>query len=242
MTGYNYDGILNSTYIASLSNAGYPGDKSNPSGNYRLISSKDKGAQNVNNKILFIEHVNIGKLRNFAVNPTYNTIEYKFSDFVTSLHENFRYLNTELENIKNSLNGDNTTIYVPEPEPEPEPTPSTNTSYYFYVGLTKPTSSTTIGTPVTGQQMGWHLIGDSISGYTVSAPVYKGGDTNQTINVNANYDDVDFYVAIPVGLNLYDGFGTFLNNDFIDTANVTIASHQYNIFKIHNSDFLFSIY
>ena len=242
MTGYNYDGILNSTYIASLSNAGYPGDKSNPSGNYRLISSKDKGAQNVNNKILFIEHVNIGKLRNFAVNPTYNTIEYKFSDFVTSLHENFRYLNTELENIKNSLNGDNTTIYVPEPEPEPEPTQPTNTSYYFYVGLTKPTSSTTIGTPVTGQQMGWHLIGDSIDGYSVASPVYAGSVPSQTINVNPDYDDVDFYAAVPVGLSLHDGLGNIIDSLFLDTANVTINGHSYNIFKIYNSDFLATIY
>jgi len=118
-----------------------------------------------------------------------------------------------------------------------------NNAYFFYVGLEKPTSASNPAANLVGaQQMGWHLIGETITGYSASNPVYVGGNVNQTINVNPDYDDVDFYVAVPVGLNLYDGFGTYLTNDFIDTANVTIATHQYNIFKIHNSDFLFSIY
>ena len=114
--------------------------------------------------------------------------------------------------------------------------------YYFYVGLTKPTSSTTIGTPVTGQQMGWHLIGDSIDGYSVASPVYAGSVPSQTINVNPDYDDVDFYAAVPVGLSLHDGLGNIIDSLFLDTANVTINGHSYNIFKIYNSDFLATIY
>ena len=114
---------------------------------------------------------------------------------------------------------------------------------FFYVGLEKPTSASNPAANVVGaQQMGWHLIGSSLDGYNATNPVYVGGDVNQTINVNENYDDVDFYVAIPVGTHLYDGFGTYLDNDFIDTENVKIGEHTYNIFKIHNSDFLFSIY
>lgn len=119
-----------------------------------------------------------------------------------------------------------------------------NSAYFFYVGLEKPTSdSNPAATYVHANWVpGWHLIGNSIDGYNSTNPIYVGGDANQTINLNENYDDIDFYVAIPVGTHLYDGFGTYLDNDFIDTENVKIGENTYNIFKIHNSDFLFSIY
>ena len=120
--------------------------------------------------------------------------------------------------------------------------PRPKTPYYFYVGLTKPTSSTTISSTASAQQTGWHLIGDSIDGYSASSPVYVGGIPSQTINVNADYEDVDFYVAIPVGLNLHDGLGNIIDSLFLDTSNVTINEHPYNIFKIYNSDFLATIY
>lgn len=106
MTGYNYDEIINTTYKTQLINDGrvtYPGNKDQLSEN-RLISSNDRNSQNINNKIFYIDRINIGKFRNFGINPSCNTIEYNFEDFLESLHQNFTYLNTELINISNALN------------------------------------------------------------------------------------------------------------------------------------------
>ena len=116
-------------------------------------------------------------------------------------------------------------------------------AYFFYVGLEKPTSASNPAANVVGaQQMGWHLIGSSLDGYNATNPVYVGGEPSQTINVNPYYEDVYFYVAVPVGLSLHDGLGNVIDSLFLDTANVTINGHSYNIFKIYNSDFLASIY
>ena len=118
-----------------------------------------------------------------------------------------------------------------------------STPYYFYVGLEKPTSASNPAANVVGaQQMGWHLIGSSLDGYNSTNPVYVGSVPSQTINVNPEYVDVDFYVAVPVGLSLHDGLGNIIDSLFLDTANVTINGHVYNIFKIYNSDFLATIY
>jgi len=115
--------------------------------------------------------------------------------------------------------------------------------YYFYVGLEKPTSASNPAANIVGdKQVGWHLIGDTVEGYSLSNPIYNGGYSSQTINVNADYDDVDFYVAIPTETHLHDGLGNELDSGFIIQSNVTIDNHTYNIFKIFNSDFLFVIY
>ena len=118
-----------------------------------------------------------------------------------------------------------------------------NNAYFFYVGLEKPTSASNPAANLVGaQQMGWHLIGETITGYSASNPVYKGSIPSQTININPDYEDVYFYIAVPVGLSIHDGLGNILDSQMLDTPNVTINGHVYNIFKDHNSDFLASIY
>ena len=98
MTGYNYDEIINTTYKTQLINDGrvtYPGNKDQLSEN-RLISSNDRNSQNINNKIFYIDRINIGKFRNFGINPSCNTIEYNFEDFRVRTLKSINNLNKML--------------------------------------------------------------------------------------------------------------------------------------------------
>ena len=125
------------------------------------------------------------------------------------------------------------TISTPQPEAKP---------YYYYVGLTQPDSSTVISNAVGKGQQGWHLIGDTLSGYSLSNPIYNGGNPADCINLNAEYNDVDYYIALPNGVCLRDGSGTDHSSEYLIQSGVTINSRTYNIFKDHFSDFMFIVY
>ncbi len=115
-------------------------------------------------------------------------------------------------------------------------------NYYFYVGLNQPTSSTVIDETVGAGQMGWHLIGETLDGYTLDNPIYNGGNPSDCINVNSDYDDVDYYIALPEGIGLRDGSGNDHSGEYLIQTGVTIGGHTYNIFKDHFSDAMFVIY
>ena len=112
--------------------------------------------------------------------------------------------------------------------------------------MTQPTASTNPATNTTTTDSDankWHIIGTSLGSYSMSSPLYKG--SLNPITLNEEYDDVDFYICIPVELSIYDGLG----NDIASTAaftlissNITIANVQYNIYKRHYAEFAFNIY
>ena len=115
-------------------------------------------------------------------------------------------------------------------------------NYYYYVGLEQPTGSTIISNIVGPGQMGWHLIGDTLDGYSLTNPIYNGGNPNNCINVNSNFDDVDYYIALPAGVSLRDGSGNDHSNEYLIQSAVIINGQTYNIFKDHFSDCMFIIY
>ena len=115
--------------------------------------------------------------------------------------------------------------------------------YYFYVGLEKPTSASNPAANVVGSgQQGWHLIGDTLEGYSLSNPIYNGGNPADCINLNPEFDDVDYYIALPVGVHMRDGSGAVHDDEYLIESNVEIKGHKYNIFKDHYSDAMFIFY
>lgn len=118
-----------------------------------------------------------------------------------------------------------------------------NSAYYFYVGLEKPTSATNPAANTVGSgQQGWHLIGDTFEGYSLSNPIYNGGNPADCINLNPEFDDVDYYIALPVEIHLRDGSGTVHDAQYLIESDVEIKGHKYNIFKDHFSDAMFIFY
>ena len=129
-----------------------------------------------------------------------------------------------------------------------------NSPYYWYVGVEKPTSASNPAAnlapsgwkPVFGDGQsrypGWRFIGNTLDNISEDNPLYNGGIYDQCINIDANFNDVDYYIALPVGLGLYDSDGKNYSSQYLIESDVTIAGHQYNIYKDHNSDVLFVIY
>jgi hypothetical protein len=118
-------------------------------------------------------------------------------------------------------------------------------NYYFYVGLTKPTSSTVIFNVVTGGNPGWHLIGDSLSGININNKAHDSSNPSNMISVEPTYttdDGVDYYIVIPTELSIYDGLGNNITSMYTNLGNVEIQGHTYKILKDHDFEFIFSIY
>jgi hypothetical protein len=116
------------------------------------------------------------------------------------------------------------------------------TPYYFYVGFIQPNNSTTISDIVNKGEIGWHLIGDTLEGYSLTNPIYNGGNPADCINLNEDFDDVDYYIALPDGVYLRDGSGQEHNEQYLIQSGININGHTYNIFKDHFSDFMFIVY
>jgi len=124
-----------------------------------------------------------------------------------------------------------------EPTPEDPDTPKVTldlNDYLIYIGLNKPTSETNPNNDVAANNkplitkmnpMGWRSIGSDISIYNASNPAYNGG--LNTVCLNANFDYVDCYVAIPVEMNIYDGLGNQITWNYIEE--ITIGDHQYKV-------------
>ena len=221
----------------SPSQSCFPGDKDNKTTDYMLTRVEDRTVQNGHenelNDVFYIDHINIGTLSDFGINPTYkNYVNVDFAKFITAIHENFVFLNNAISNSGTPS----------EPDTPSEPNTPQDSNYYYYVGLTQPDSSTVISNTVGKGQQGWHLIGDTLSGYSLANPIYNGGNPTDCINLNENYDDVDYYIALPDGVCLRDGSGTDHSSEYLIQSGVTINSRTYNIFKDHFSDFMFIVY
>ena len=124
-----------------------------------------------------------------------------------------------------------------DPTPEDPDTPKVTldlNDYLIYIGLNRPTSNTNPNDDVASNNkplitemnsMGWRSIGSDISIYNASNPAYNGG--LNTVCLNANFDYVDCYVAIPVEMNIYDGLGNQITWNYIEE--ITIGAHQYKV-------------
>lgn len=113
----------------------------------------------------------------------------------------------------------------------------TSNDYYIYIGLDLPTSSTDPETDLAADNTplyegygaaGWRNIGSDISIYNLSNPAYNGGAN--TVILDKDFNNVLCYVAIPVGMGIYDGLGN-TSAWTLYQSNITIKSHQYNVYK-----------
>ena len=119
------------------------------------------------------------------------------------------------------------------------------TKYYWYVGKTKPTTSTNPESEkaTADNAMGWHLVGASFNAddYDSGNMLHKGGAG--TINIDPDYNDVDYYIALPVGIRIYNGFGQDITSKYtLVSSSITIAGAIYNVYSDFNSEFGFHIY
>jgi hypothetical protein len=117
--------------------------------------------------------------------------------------------------------------------------------YYWYVGKTKPTTSTNPESEkaTADNAMGWHLIGASFNAddYDSGNMLHKGGAG--TINIDPDYNDVEYYIALPVGIGIYNGFGNDITANYtLVSSSITIAGAKYNVYSDFNSEFGFHIY
>ena len=113
--------------------------------------------------------------------------------------------------------------------------PVVTTDYYIYIGLQRPSASTNPDSDLADNNqsllaemhsMGWRNIGQDLTVYTKSNPAFHGG--RSTICLDADFNDVTCYVAIPTSMNIYDGLGNISNWTLVQ-ENVSIKNRQYNI-------------
>lgn len=142
-------------------------------------------------------------------------------------------------------------IEVNPDEPEDPDTPKDTldvNDYLIYIGTNRPNANTNPNDDVASNNrplientssMGWRSIGSDISAYNALNPAFDGGDN--TICVNYNFDETLCYLAIPEGMNVYDGLGNPTSWNQIDT--ITIGGHQYKVLSaIVEGEFADSIY
>ena len=121
--------------------------------------------------------------------------------------------------------------------------------YLIYIGVDRPDENTdplkdlSIHNQIlynNTSPMGWRSIGQNISIYNSSNPAYNGG--LNTIILDKDFNNISCYVAIPVGMNIYDGMGN-ISDWILDQENITIKGHQYNVYTtILEGEFGNSIY
>jgi hypothetical protein len=118
--------------------------------------------------------------------------------------------------------------------------------YYWYVGKTKPTTSTNPESEkaTADNTMGWHLIGASFNAddYHSGNMLHRGAGAG-TINIDPEYNDVEYYIALPVGIGIYNGFGQDITSNYtLVSSSITIAGVIYNVYSDFNSEFGAHIY
>ena len=115
-----------------------------------------------------------------------------------------------------------------------------NPTYYWYVGITDPSTMTSISPIVTDNTSpGWRLIGTTIPTYSASNKLFD--DSSNRISFGGR---LEWYVAIPTKSSaiVRDGLG----NDGTQVAicvkqsNVTINGIEYKVFKSDGTERSFS--
>lgn len=96
-----------------------------------------------------------------------------------------------------------------------------NPTYYWYVGQENPSSIDTSNLKTATNEAGWHLIGTSINGFTLTF-------NNQNL---IEFDEKkQYYLIIPVGLTIYAADGSTVSKSFTQlTSNINGHNvYQYN--------------
>ena len=117
------------------------------------------------------------------------------------------------------------------------------TKYYWYVGQENPASVDEIkdsDIAKADNEMGWHFIGTELGSYSSSNMLHKGGAG--TINIDPDYNDVKFYIALPIGIGIYDGLGNNLTSKYTLESTPTIMGVKYNVYSDINSEFGVNLY
>lgn len=117
------------------------------------------------------------------------------------------------------------------------------TKYYWYVGTDNPIGISEIkdsDIANADNEMGWHLIGTELGSYSSSNMLHKGGVG--TINIDPDYNDVKYYIALPIGIGIYDGLGNNLTSKYTLESTSTIMGVKYNVYSDINSEFTFNLY
>ena len=116
-----------------------------------------------------------------------------------------------------------------------------NTKYYWYVGLKKPDTSTNpiLDLAIRDYFPGWHKIWKPLEEYNASNMLYNG----VTSSININWEDTTYYLALPIGINIYNGSGNNITSSFtLESSNVKIAGELYNVYSGYASKFNYNLY
>ena len=96
-----------------------------------------------------------------------------------------------------------------------------NPTYYWYVGQENPTSIDTNNLKTAENEAGWHLIGTSIDGFTL---------TINSQNRIKFEEKKQYYLVIPDGLTLYASDGVTIHATLLETTS-NIPNHKTYISK-----------
>jgi hypothetical protein len=129
---------------------------------------------------------------------------------------------------------------APEPTGEPTGEPVQPKNYYFYIGTTEPTANTIITDEIAegNDDKGWHFIGTSVGNYSAASPLWAPAADG--IVLDEDFEDVEFYLALPGNQKVYDGLGGEVLYQSLGVINIDGVS--YNIYKGVSSEFAFKIY
>jgi hypothetical protein len=156
-------------------------------------------------------------------NNSYNNLTPRFTcEFIPN--DNVHYNNSIVDSA----------VHFPLNEIDGVPVPY---GYYIYIGLQRPDVTTDPDTDLSANNTplypgygaaGWHNIGQDISVYSSDYPAYNGGAN--TVILDADFNDITCYVAIPTTMGIYDGIGTPYDISNPVYENITIKGRKYNIY------------
>ena len=116
-----------------------------------------------------------------------------------------------------------------------------NTKYYWYIGLKKPTTSTNpiLDLARFSNDSSWHKIWDELDAYNATNMLYNGSSAS----IYLNWEDTTFYLALPVGIGIYDDKGNNVTSEYtLESSDITIAGEKYNVYSGFASTFTHSLY
>lgn len=116
-----------------------------------------------------------------------------------------------------------------------------NTKYYWYIGPKKPTVSTnpTLELAHYDNFVYWHKIWNELNTYNSTNMLYDG----VTSPIYLNWEYSTFYIALPVGIGIYDENGNNIISEYtLESSNIIIAGEKYNVYSGFASQFTHRLY
>ena len=116
-----------------------------------------------------------------------------------------------------------------------------NTKYYWYIGPKKPTVSTnpTLELAHYDNFVYWHKIWNELNTYNSTNMLFDG----VTSPIYLNWEYSTFYIALPVGIGIYDENGNNIISEYtLESSNIIIAGEKYNVYSGFASQFTHRLY